>query len=229
MSRALSLADLTDQDAGPAEALYQRVYRGLREGLMAGTYAPGQMLSLRRIAAAAGTSPMPVRQAMNRLIAEQALVLLPNRTVIVPRLSRSTFEELTTVRRSLEGMAAEQAARRASPELIEDLASVNAALHQAVARDDQPGALRNNQRFHFRLYEASASEVLLPLIEALWLRVGPLMHVSLTAPGSPWDASRHDTALHWLAAGDAEKVRCAIEEDIEQAAAELLERGVFEG
>jgi DNA-binding GntR family transcriptional regulator len=41
---------------------------------------------------------MPVREAVSRLIAERALVMLPNRSVIIPRMSRGRFIELSRIR-----------------------------------------------------------------------------------------------------------------------------------
>ena len=64
-----------------------RVYRALARGLMAGMFSPGEAVTLRILARRLGTSAMPVREAVSRLIAERALVLLPNRSVIVPRMS----------------------------------------------------------------------------------------------------------------------------------------------
>ena len=68
-----------------------RVYRALARGLMAGMFKPGEAVTLRTLANRLGTSAMPVREAVSRLIAERALVLLPNRSVIVPRMSRARF------------------------------------------------------------------------------------------------------------------------------------------
>ena len=221
------IAPAGDGGERQGESLHLRVYRDLRDGLMAGLYAPGQPLSLRRIAAAAGTSPMPVRQAVNRLIAERALVLLPNRTVVVPHLARTSFMELTAVRRSLEGMAAELAAERGGEGVVAELLGINASLRRAIEAGDSTAALRTNQRFHFCLYRASASEVILPLIEALWLQVGPLIHLSRLRLYTNWDARLHEAAIAALAANDPAGVRSAIQADIQDAADNLLRAEVF--
>ena len=87
-------------------ALHSRVYAELRNALMSGRFAPGSLVSLRTLAASLGTSPMPVRAAVNRLIAEQALEMRANRTVAVPIITQSQFLELTELRIMLEGRAA---------------------------------------------------------------------------------------------------------------------------
>src|SRR6266568_178134 len=91
------------------DTLQQRVYHALARGLMGGMFTPGEAVSLRTLAARLGTSAMPVREAVSRLIAERALVMLPNRSVIIPRMSRARFNELTKTRQILEGHVTEAA------------------------------------------------------------------------------------------------------------------------
>ena len=56
-----------------APTLYAQVYSAVREALLSGLLAPGELLSLRVVAAALGISPMPVREALGRLMIEGAL------------------------------------------------------------------------------------------------------------------------------------------------------------
>ncbi len=58
------------------ETLGERVTGELRELLISGRLAPGEKLSLRRVAEALGVSMMPVREAVSRLAADQALEVL---------------------------------------------------------------------------------------------------------------------------------------------------------
>ena len=210
-----------------APALYDHVYNGLRDRLMHGHLLPGRSISLRSIAAEFDVSPMPVRAAVSRLIAERALSLQPNRSIIVPHLSRCEFHELSEARCALECMVAEAAGRSASRALIADLRHLNSALRASIAAQDVAAALDHNFRFHFRLYAASASTVLLPLIEALWLRVGPFLHLSMLLPQTRWDASAHDDVLEALAGKRADAVRRAVERDIRDTAERLLQTGRF--
>src|SRR5690606_34687563 len=80
------------------DTLQRRTYETLRQALMAGVFQLGQSVTLRTLAAALGTSPMPVREAVSRLITERALTMLPNRTVIVPRMTRNRCIELFKAR-----------------------------------------------------------------------------------------------------------------------------------
>ena len=207
--------------------LQQQVYEELRHSLMVGAFIPGQAVTLRSLAKRLGTSPMPIRQAINRLIAERALEMLPNRSVVVPRMTREKFAELSMLRQTLEGMAAAEASRHAKPALVKKLEKINAELLRVVERRDVLRVLDLNQQFHFAIYQASAYQLLVPMIESLWLQGGPFMYFSLSGPSVRWDTSRHKEAITAIEAGDAKASRRAIEGDIGAMADYWLENILF--
>jgi len=209
--------------------LQDRVVDQLRRGLMIGAFVPGQTISLRRLADNLGTSSMPVREAINQLTAANVLEMLPNRSVCVPRMTPMRFEELSRVRQALEGMAAEMACRRATPQLVKRLEKSNGELQRAIRERSIVQCLAKNQEFHFTLYQAANSEVLLPLIELLWLMAGPIMYFSLISPDMPWDASAHNDVLDALKVRESAGARRAIERDIRNTASYLLKCSVFQG
>jgi DNA-binding GntR family transcriptional regulator len=206
--------------------LQDQVLARLRNGLMAGAFVPGQVMSLRKLASSLGTSPMPIREALTQLVAANALEELPNRSVRVPRLSEKRLAELFRVREMIEGMAARAACGNATPELISRLERINRELIDAIAKRDIRACLATNQRFHFSLYEAGQSEVLMPLIESLWLQCGPTMYFSLLSPAMPWDASAHTEILAALRMGKPALVQRALARDIRTTARNLLNGGM---
>ena len=70
----------------------ERVYQELRNALYQGRFMPGEVLTIRALAAALGTSPMPVREAIQRLVTENALTQLPNRTFQVAALTLENYD-----------------------------------------------------------------------------------------------------------------------------------------
>ncbi len=194
--------------------LQNRVFERLRRGLMVGAFAPGQVMSLRKLANGFGTSPMPIREALTRLVVVNALEETANGSVCVPRLTPERLAEIFSVRELLEGAAAELACRRCTPHLITELTEINNDLLGAIAKRNVLDCLSANQRFHFTLYDASGSEVLLPLIESLWLQFGPTMYLSLLSPEMRWDASAHFEILEGLRTGKPAAARRGILNDI---------------
>lgn len=155
--------------------LQERVYLELRNALYLGRFVPGAGLTIRSLASALGTSPMPVREAIQRLVAENALVQMPNRTIRVPPFTADVFDELIRIRMAIEGYAAQRAAQRSTPELCARLRKINVSFGEAVAADDAARILETNHNFHFEIYKAADARQLLQIIESLWLRFGPIL------------------------------------------------------
>jgi DNA-binding GntR family transcriptional regulator len=203
-------------------AVQDRVLEKLRTGLMVGALVPGQVMSLRKLASSLGTSAMPVRTALMQLVAAGALEELPNRSVRVPRLSRSRLEELFRIRELLEGMAARMACDYVTPELINRLGKINKELLTAIKKRDIHSSLRVNQQFHFTLYTAAQARILVPLIESLWLQCGPALYFSALSTRMPWDATSHVEILAALRKGKPALVQAAVVRDVRTTAKNLL-------
>lgn len=209
-----------DQDARKEDAdkhgrgkVQDRVLASLQYGLMSGLFVPGQVVSLRKLAASLGTSPMPVRESLSRLVAANALEELPNRSVRVPRMTATALVELFEVRTMVEGMAARIASGKMTRALLAELAKINTTGRTAHERGDMAEVLRANQKFHFLIYRQAQSDILMPLIESLWLRCGPTMYFSLNSPGL-WDTSSHVEILDALTKENPREVEKAMIRDI---------------
>src|SRR3954447_23873581 len=161
--------------------LAKRVYSELRNLFMAGELAPGQKLSLRSIAETLGVSMMPVREAVTRLAADDALEVLPNRAVSVPLITRAQFQDLITVRSAIEGFAAEQAALRRSEASLAAIRDLHDALRSEAEspRPQLDRAVRTNKEFYFAIYHAVGLPSLVSIIEGLWLKIGPVPNLDL--------------------------------------------------
>ncbi|AMJ63878.1 GntR family transcriptional regulator [Bosea sp. PAMC 26642] len=215
----------------PRETLGERVTGELRALLVAGRLAPGEKLSLRRVAEALGVSMMPVREAVSRLAADRALEVLPGRAVRVPVLTLQQFRELTRLRLVVEGFAAEEAARRAGPEDIARVAEHEASFRQAASADppDTAGAVAANRDLHFALYDAAGMPSLIEMIERLWLKAGPILNLDMRGEprrlkgGSAMLA--HAQLLEALRRQDGAAARAALEDDIRAAAAHIEDTG----
>ncbi len=80
------------------DGLQERVYRELRKALIYGKFDPGQTLTIHELANSLETSTMPVRDALARLVSEQALEAMPNRSVRVPRIDAARVDDLLRAR-----------------------------------------------------------------------------------------------------------------------------------
>jgi DNA-binding GntR family transcriptional regulator len=161
--------------------LHERVYTELRQALMSGKLAPGQKLTSRKLAAALGTSDMPVRAAISRLTAEGGLVQSANGAFIVPHVTRQAFKELMELRALLEGRATSLACGRIDADGLRRLHKLSDELDRAANADDIVKYLDVNQKLKFTIYGYCKSPKLYSLIEILWLQAGPALryHVNV--------------------------------------------------
>jgi len=197
------------------EPVHQRVYEQLRNLLMSGHFSPGQPLTITELASAFGTSAQPVRDAIRQLVAEKALTASPNRSVVVPVLDRAAMEDLRAARLAIEGLAAELGAARATKADIDELERLVAHETEADSADRIEEAVAQNRAFHTKLYGLSGSRVLPPIVDSLWLQIGPYIRRTLDyidVQGGP--SLHHVEAIEALRGGEPAKVRAAIERDI---------------
>lgn len=214
-----------------------KVYQDLREMIMSGQLQPGERLTLVGMAAALGTSVMPVREAVNKLAADAALEILPNKSVRVPVLTRSGFKELVVVRLVVEGLAVETAAGRITAAQLVLLAELEQAFCREIAlsEPDVNQIIQINKQFHFTAYAAAQMPVLSSLIEGLWLRIGPVLNLDLRNSRSRRrsdlpSVTAHRALLAAMRAGDGAAARIALALDINGAAEVILsESGLKEG
>ena len=213
--------------------LGRQVHGRLRELLVEGTLSPGEKVSLRTMAGRLGVSMQPVREAVSRLVADRALEVMPNRAVRVPILTLEQFRELTAIRLAIEGFAAERAAAcHTRADLAEMRRQETAFRREGGSRaPDLPAAVAANHAFHFAVYRAAALPELLPIIEGLWLRVGPVLNLDLRSNVSRVRVGRaaghHGALVSAIARGDARAARKALAADIEGAAQHIESRGVL--
>jgi DNA-binding GntR family transcriptional regulator len=223
---ALTLVEPLDR-----QTLGERAYAQLADLLISGRLAPGEKLSLRTAAEVLGVSIMPVREAVSRLVADKALEVAANRAVRVPVMSATQFRDLTKVRIAIEGHAAAEAAQLRGDRNLASIAIAEAAMRaeSEMKAPDLPRAVELNKTFHFAVYEAAQSPILVEIIRALWLKAGPVINLDLR--GNPdrlakGEAIRfHADVRKAIEIGDAEAAKVGIAADITSAANFILSRG----
>lgn len=158
------------------ETLHDRVYAELRRSLIHGMFDAGEIMRIVDLAETLATSTMPVREALGRLVSEQALEALPNRSVRVPLITRERLEDLARARCLIEGQITALALPNLAAADFVELRQLTTACEAAFASNDSDKAHKTselNHAFHFYIYRAAGSAVLIPIVESLWLQSGP--------------------------------------------------------
>ena len=149
---------------GDRENFTTRVYKQLREALMAGRFWPSQRLRIGELAAAMGVSQTPVREAIMQLAREGGLEIRSSQSITVANLSLSRYKELREVRLLLEGLATEKATPLITSSEIARLADLHKELIAAERNGDSETATLTNFHFHFLIYRASQMSDLVAIL-----------------------------------------------------------------
>jgi DNA-binding GntR family transcriptional regulator len=164
------------------EGELERVYRTLREWLIAVRLRPGEFLSEVDLAAQCRTSRTPVREACGRLAQDKWLVRIPRKGYLVAPISVRDIVELYEFRRLLECFSAEKVARSASREQLEELGDLVRIENDPAAKLEE--ILPSNQTFHLRLAEIAGNQ---RVVDELKLALGYVQRLDTlctqTVPG----------------------------------------------
>ena len=208
---------LTERDE--SVTITQWVYQTLRNAVMYGEILPGRVLTIRELAGILDVSPMPVREALRQLAAENALEIQGNRRVMVPKMTAMKFNELCEARIAIESHAAARALPYIDNDRLEQLRSLDSMIDQAQEEDNLDQISILNQNFHRALYTANPHQVTLPLIESLWLQLGPFMRMATSELEEHYLVDRHNEAMSAIERKDAYALQMAIAADIREGIA----------
>jgi DNA-binding GntR family transcriptional regulator len=220
ISDSPALADVGKSRRALVETDNARAYAELKRAVLAGSFRPGDILTLRALATLLAIGDTPVREAIKRLISEGAFEALPNRSARVPVMNKREIQQILDLRIMLESNAAALAAQNITLHQIELLRDLHKRMGAAVAANDSQTYGELNMAFHFEIYRIADNRTLATLVEALWLRMAPF--VSRTRSLITGDASQawylacgqHEALLLALQTRDAEAARAAMRADL---------------
>ena len=147
-----------------------KAYHTVRERIVRGEYPASSRITEQEVAAVAGVSRTPVREALRKLHAEGLLDFVPHQGAIVAEWTLEDTDDLFELRAMLESYGAARAARRVTPEGIAELRQLaDDQYHETLAKPE--GYLKRvgqlNSQFHRRIHEFAGSARLVTTLASL--------------------------------------------------------------
>ena len=190
-------------------------YELIVEAIDVGVYGPGDRLVESELAERFGVSRTPVREALQRL-ETQAMLVRDGRSLIVASLDHNQLSDLYIVRSELEGLAAQLAAKHATPEEVRVMFSMIEA-DRRIANDPSKLA-RANRRFHHQLHLASHNRYLIQQLDQVHQSMVLLGNTSLAADGRGDQAlDEHIAIVEAIEANNPEKAGAAVKQHLSYA------------
>ena len=178
----------------------------LEEELLIGRLTPGERLGEQSIAEKFGVSRTPVREAFQRMAANNLVTLRGRQGAHVVKFSVPDMLDAFYVVAGIEGMAAFQAARRIRADQIKKLEEFEVACAKKAEKGDQEGFYLENLKFHDVIIESCQNQVLQKYFHSVRLLTSVYRHYATYQPGK-MNASvqEHREIRLAISRGDGEK------------------------
>jgi len=164
------------------QSLRDLAYEAIKHRIITCAFKPGEYVNEAHVSAGLGLGRTPVHQAIDRLMLEGMVEVIPRKGVIVKPVSRDEGMQIIETRLIVEPQGVRLAAERADETDI-------AALSDTLARAQQWTAVRNveqmmllDREFHLVLARAARNDVFADILRRLHERSLRFWFISLTAP-----------------------------------------------
>ncbi|OBC01773.1 hypothetical protein A5784_16785 [Mycobacterium sp. 852013-50091_SCH5140682] len=191
--------------------LVNDVYEQIVGELLSGRLAPGDRLVLDKLAEQLGVSRTPVRDALQRLLAEGIVEPSGRRGYVVRNLSTTDIANNYEARLAIEAYAAERIAELGDGALD----GIRRALAEASALmplDDAQSSFQANRMIHRAIVQAIGNTLMLTCFDLIWGQAmsGHIYHDFFAAGGYDSFIEDHEQLLEVFAQGDPHLAREAM-------------------
>lgn len=151
----------------PDHSLRTRVLEDVKERIISGELPAGARLHERNLSQELGVSRVPLREAILTLESQGLIEIRPRIGAFVKPLTRKYVEDLFSVRKALEPLAASLAAKNRTEAELEQLEWNFHEERRALEADDNKAGSLANAEFHLVILGASGNELLYSIIAPL--------------------------------------------------------------
>lgn len=216
----------------PAEAELEPVSREstaaivagrLREAIMRGVFPPGSQLGEVDLAGRLGVSRGPLREAMQRLVAEGLLRSERHRGLFVVTLGQADVEDVYAARLAVERAAALRIMGGDRDAAVAELEAALDRLAEAAASDDPVAVADADAEFHQSLVATSGSPRLLRMAQQLLTETRMcLTALQDNAPAPAELVAEHRALVDAISSGDLDLLLNRLDAHMADAVARIV-------
>jgi DNA-binding GntR family transcriptional regulator len=198
----------------------QEVLQRLRDSIWSGDLVPGTPLREAHIAKQLNVSQVPVREALLQLKHLGLVVRVPDHGTTVTKLTRAEILEINEVRRHLEELAFQLAAKRMTAEVEAELRGHLSNMERMAASGDLFGVAEEDFSFHQAAWRASGNTVLSKTLEQLCTALYAFVSLKRHIAGELVESSAdlHRKLLDLLLRGDVPAILAGVREHLDPSA-----------
>lgn len=143
------------------------IFETLKERIINLEMKPGDPVLEKELIGEFGVSRTPVREALIKLSQIGLIETRPRVGTFVTQIDLKSVKNAYEVKKNLEGLAAELAAKRASEEEIKELFEIINRFSRYDIVKDYKLCINDDQRFHQIVRQASKNEMLIEILDQL--------------------------------------------------------------
>jgi DNA-binding GntR family transcriptional regulator len=166
----------------PHQSLRDAAYEAIKHLILTCKFKPGECVNEAGISALLGFGRTPVHQALDRLMLEEMVEVIPRKGVIVKPVILHDVMQMVDVRMINETQCAKLAAARADNVHIEGLADIIKRARTAIADQDVHAMMMLDREYHLLLARASNNLELAEVVRKLNERSLRFWFISFTTP-----------------------------------------------
>lgn len=179
------------------------VFRRLRDGIVDGTFAPGEQLRDVELATWLGVSRTPVREALLRLADVGLVVTSPGRSTVVSDLDVDRVREVRDVVAGMHAVAVRQAVERLTAADLDEMRAAHDDFAAAVCRGDLDAAHEADRRLHGIPVRVAGNGAIAAVLEQYTPVLRRAESVRYVEDGGARTIQVHAELIDRCAAGDA--------------------------
>ena len=209
-------SELAHTNPTTAASLRDAAYDAIKHRIITCAFRPGEYINELQLSSILKIGRTPVHQALDRLMIEGMVDVIPRKGVIVRPVSLNEVLQIIEIRLVNETYCSRLAAERANNSDIADLADVlNRTKHWTSMRNVENMMLLDRE-FHLLVARAAKNDVLTELLRSLHERSLRFWFISLNAPAQYESVhDQHHAILAAIQQGDPDRSEAAMRAHIE--------------
>ncbi len=191
--------------AGPQanETLARKAYAMLEELILTLALQPGSVVTERELIRLTRLGRTPLREALLRLGRERLVEVLPRKGILISDINIAQYLSLLEVRRVIDRLIAENAARRASADQREELRQIASAMEQEAARKHLVEFMRLDRAFDAVVETAARNSFAVSAVKPLHAHCRRFWYLYRHNGDLAKAAGLHSRLMRAIAAGNA--------------------------
>jgi DNA-binding GntR family transcriptional regulator len=184
--------------------LRDTVHDRLRDAIVDGTLAPGEVVRDTELAAWLGVSRTPVREALLRLGETGLVRAAPGRSTVVAEIDLDEVREAHAVVVAMHRLAVSEAVARLTDDDLERMRAANVRFADAVEARDTAAALSADDDFHAVAVDVAGNRAVATVLTQLTPVVRRLERRRFASHAAVESVALHDRLVEACAARDAD-------------------------